>query len=135
MSLLQLIPGISDLIGGVLDRVWPNPTELEKSKLEALKIAMASELAIHATNQEEAKHPSVFVAGWRPAVGWACVGGLVYQFFVNPLLGWVSGVFEVPVPPPLDVADLIVLLGGMLGFGAYRTHEGISGAKRSGWTK
>lgn len=124
---------IGNLVTGVLDRVWPNPTEAERTKLEALKVAMSSELAVHATNQEEARHPSVFVAGWRPAVGWISAAGLAYAFLGQPLLAWLSLVADVPAPPQLDVAHLLGLLGGMLGFGAYRTYEGARGAKRSTW--
>ena len=122
---------IASLVTGVIDRVWPNPNEEAKVKLEALKIAMASEMQVHKTNQEEAKHKSIFVAGWRPAVGWVCVGGLTYGFIAYPLLTWASTLWGIPAPPALDIVHMMGLLGGMLGFGAYRTYEGVKGTKRS----
>ena len=124
---------VSSLINGVLDRVWPNPTEGDKVKLEAAKIALSSEMAVHATNQAEAKHPSIFVAGWRPAVGWICAAGLGYNFLLQPLLAWLSTIADVPVPPALEVGPLTALLTGMLGMGGLRTLEGLSGRKRSTW--
>jgi hypothetical protein len=117
------IDGIAKLATGIIDRVWANPNETEKVKLEALKIAMTSELAIHATNQEEAKHGSIFVAGWRPAVGWVCTAGVAYAFLLRPFLVWMSLNAGWEVPPELDVFHLIGLLTGMLGFGAYRSYE------------
>jgi hypothetical protein len=94
---------------------------------------MASEMAVHATNLEEAKHPSVFVAGWRPAVGWVCTVGLAYEFLLQPLAAWISAIAAVPTPPTLDTQSLITLLGGMLGLGIARTVEGVKGRKRSTW--
>lgn len=133
MGITDAVSGISGLVNGVLDRVWPNPSEVEKTKLEALKVAMTSELAIHATNQAEAKHPSLFVAGWRPAVGWICASGLAYNFIVAPMLIWLSSIMAWPVPPTLDIFHLMGLLSGMLGFGAYRTYEKQQGVSRSQW--
>lgn len=133
MPALDPITAVGNVVSGIIDRVWPNPNEQERTKLEALKVAMASEMAVHATNQEEARHPSVFVAGWRPAVGWICATGLAYAFLLQPLLAWLSLVADVPAPPVLDIGHLIGLLGGLLGFGAYRTYEGVRGAKRTTW--
>ncbi len=128
-----LFDGFAGLAGTVIERLWPDATEADKVKLESLKVHMASEMAVHATNQEEAKHPSVFVAGWRPAVGWICASGLGYSFLLQPLLAWLSTVAAVPAPPELDVGHLIGLLGGMLGLGGLRTYEGVKGRKRTTW--
>lgn len=127
------ITAIGNVVSGIIDRIWPNPNEAEKARIEALKVAMASEMAIHATNQEEAKHPSIFVAGWRPAVGWLCAAGIGYSFLLQPLLAWACLMSGVEAPPVLDIGHLISLLVGMLGFGAYRTYEGAKGAKRTSW--
>lgn len=132
MAFDPISAGLS-LVDTVVKRIWKDPTEAEAAKLEALKVAMASEMAIHATNQAEAAHPSIFVAGWRPAVGWICAFGLAYAFILQPLLAWFAAIVTVPVPPVLDVEQLIALLVGMLGFGAYRTYEGVNNAKRSGF--
>jgi len=88
-----------------------------------------------AINQLEASNKSIFVSGWRPAVGWVCVSGLFYTFLLKPLLPWVIGVGAsatgmvsiVPPLPEVPMGDLIILLGGMLGLGAMRTAEKING--------
>jgi|DEB0MinimDraft_3_1074331.scaffolds.fasta_scaffold03407_4 hypothetical protein len=135
MSILSGIGAASDLINGILDRVWPNPTEQEKAKLEAMKIALSSEMAIHATNQEEAKHPSVFVAGWRPAVGWIGASGFAYIVVVQPFLSWASTNLGWETPPVINTELVLTVLGGMLGFGIMRGVEGIYGKKRTIWRK
>lgn len=82
-----------------------------------------------AINQVEAASSSLFVAGWRPAVGWVCVSGLAYVFVVKPILPWLVGVISAIVGHPTAIAampeapmgDLIILLGGMLGLGTMRS--------------
>jgi hypothetical protein len=93
-----------------------NEAELEKSIFEAAKAQLE-------VNAEEAKHPSVFVAGWRPFIGWTGGFGLVYQFILNPLMVWGCSLAQVPAPPTLDSNSLIALVTGMLGLGAFRTYE------------
>lgn len=83
-------------------------------------------------NKREAQHSSVFVAGWRPSVGWICATGLAYQALAYPLLVWVMAVWApaVTVPPPVDIGPLMVLLTGMLGIGGLRTWEKYHGVAR-----
>jgi hypothetical protein len=76
-------------------------------------------------NKVEAANESVWVSGWRPAVGWIGATGLGYSFVLEPLMSWTarvafkySGQF-----PALDTPSLMVLVTGMLGFGAFRTYE------------
>lgn len=137
MSFLQFIP----LIGKVLDRVLPDPAAAEAAKLEVLKLAASADkgqldaavaLAAGQTeiNKVEAASPSVFVAGWRPAIGWIGGFGLAYQFVLRPLLTWAGAILGWPAPPELDMGDLITIVGGMLGLGSLRTIEKINGVAR-----
>jgi hypothetical protein len=88
-----------------------------------------------AVNALEAQNKSLFVSGWRPAVGWVCVAGLFYAFLLKPLFPWgmaviynMAGVVPVvPVLPDVPLADLLVLLGGMLGLGGFRSWEKVKG--------
>jgi len=75
-------------------------------------------------NKEQAKHPSIFVSGARPAIMWVCCLGLLWQFFVGPILTWTTGIwFPDMVPPQLPVEGLITLVMSLLGLGAMRSFE------------
>jgi len=73
-------------------------------------------------NRVEAAHRSIFVAGWRPAIGWICAMGLGTHFVLSPLLVWITRIIGYDVVPPImDVGTLMTLVMGMLGMGALRT--------------
>ena len=122
-GIANLAGGVSNLINGVLDRVWPNPSDEIKTQLETLKIELAAVIAVHATNQAEANHPSIFVAGWRPWCGWIGGFGLCYQFLFQPLLTWASINFSIMAPPALDTGTLTSIVLAMLGMGAMRSYD------------
>ena len=82
-------------------------------------------------NKIEASHSSLFVSGWRPAVGWVCVLGMAGNFIVIPFTNFVLALLEIDVKVPLiDTATMMPVLMGMLGLGAMRTYEKKSGVER-----
>lgn len=90
----------------------------------AQKQAHESALAQLEVNKVEAAHKSLFVSGWRPAVGWSCCFALVYSTILAPILGiW----FTIP---PVDSSLLTTVLMGMLGLGAMRSAEKVKGVQR-----
>jgi hypothetical protein len=105
--------------------------EERKLNLEEKKIDQATDLAQVEINKIEAGSSSLFVSGWRPAVGWIGVLGLAYQFLGYPLMqwGWAfgQGYDIIPKglnpPPDLQVEQLMTLLAGLLGFGGMRSFE------------
>jgi hypothetical protein len=72
-------------------------------------------------NAQEARHRTVFVAGWRPFIGWVCGVALAYNFVLRDLLIWWFGVDT--APPALQMEHLMTVLIGMLGLGGMRTFE------------
>jgi hypothetical protein len=129
---------IIDGIFRVIDKIIPDPAAKAAAQLEALKMQQAGEFKQIETdlrlalgqlevNKIEAAAPDLFRGGWRPAVGWVCVIGLLYTYLGQPLLSWASGIWSVPAPPSLDLGDLLILLGGMLGLGGMRTMERMKG--------
>ncbi len=72
-------------------------------------------------NKIEAQHRTIFVAGWRPFIGWVCGVALAYNFVLRDLLIWFIGPEQ--VPPALQMEHLITVLIGMLGLGGMRTFE------------
>ena len=75
-------------------------------------------------NKVEAAHKSLFVAGWRPAIGWVCVLGLFYNVILANIIGiWVD-------VPEIDTTLLVPVMMGMLGLGAMRSYEKVQGVSR-----
>ena len=75
-------------------------------------------------NKEQAKHPSIFVSGARPAIMWVCCLGLLWQFFVGPILTWGALMwYPEMIPPELQVEGLVTLVMSLLGLGAMRSFE------------
>lgn len=97
--------------------------EVDKSIADAAK-AQAE------VNLQEAQSPSVFVAGWRPFIGWVCGFGCAYSFLMQPVLSWISGWFGGHALPSLEVGQLMPLVLGMLGLGTLRTVEKVQGVER-----
>jgi|TARA_B110000977_G_scaffold190697_1_gene261809 hypothetical protein len=82
-------------------------------------------------NKTEAAHKSLFVAGWRPAVGWTCCLGMASNFLVIPMANFVLALSgSTIVVPLLDTGEMMPVLMGMLGLGAMRTYEKKQGVQR-----
>lgn len=123
-----------EVFNKVIDRVWPNPVEAAAAKLKLYELEQSGELQTMLgqieVNKVEAASDSVFVSGWRPAVGWICAAGLAYKFLVAPFVILVMAVIGKPITlPVLDFNEMLTLLIGMLGLGGYRTLEKIQGVK------
>ncbi len=74
-------------------------------------------------NAVEAQHRTLFVAGWRPFIGWICGVALAYNFVIRDLFIWITQTTE--APPALQMDHLMTVLLGMLGLGGLRTYEKI----------
>jgi hypothetical protein len=129
---------IDKLIGPVtslLDKFVEDKDQKAKLAHEVATMAQrhAQELAKAQleVNKAEAQHKSLFVSGWRPAVGWCCVFGMMGNFMVIPFTNFVLALLKIDVVVPLiDTATMMPVLMGMLGLGAMRTYE-----KRTGVSK
>ena len=124
MALTALIGPATKLIGKFIE------DKDQKNKLAHSLATMAEKHAQELSkgqidvNKEQAKHPSLFVSGARPAIMWVCCLGLLWQFFVGPILTWSAGIwFPEMVPPELEVEGLITLVMSLLGLGAMRSFE------------
>jgi hypothetical protein len=118
---------VSPIVSRVLDFI-PNPAEKAKAELEIknqlMQAAIQESQNQAEINKNEASHSSVFVAGWRPAIGWVCAFGFAWQFALLPLTNWIITLAGVSVLlPELDTESLYSLTMGMLGMGALRSFE------------
>lgn len=112
-----------EAIGGVLDKLFTSDEEKLQAKAVLEKLRQhPAELQV-ALNKIEAQHRSMFVAGWRPFIGWVCGLGLANVYLVNPWLQWLYGIKGPELP--LDV--IVELVIAMLGLGTLRTVEKFCG--------
>ena len=133
--LAALIPGLLPVLGEILDRIIPDKAEAAKARLEMeaklLEAATAQAGQQAAINQVEASSSSIFVAGWRPFIGWVCGAGLAWAFIVAPLASWLMIVLGVKqTMPHLEIEHLLELVVAMLGLGGLRTFEKLKGVAR-----
>ena len=96
--------------------------ELAKGQLEA--------------NVVQAKHPSIFVSGSRPAILWICALGLLTQFFLMPIAEWASAIWYPEITlPKLQTEQLMALTFSLLGLGGMRSFEKSKGVARENMKK
>ena len=117
-----------ETVAGIVDEFVETPDEKRDARqLKDKLVASAANLQVE-LNKIESAHRSVFVAGWRPFVGWVCGAALAWHFIFFDLLNWAAGLFGVPPPPPLTgTSELLTVLLSMLGLGGLRTVEKLSG--------
>ena len=135
MSFLSNLLGAGDVVravGDSLDKLFTSDDERNEKRLEivkaerdfslsALTLLEKSDEKQADVNIEEVRTGSIFMAGWRPAIGWIGVLALAYQFVAYPFLLWLN-VSQNP-PPPLDAGVLFSMVTGMLGIGAMRSFD------------
>jgi len=130
---LNLVASLIPSVTGILDKVVEDKDQ--KAKL-AHEIATLAEKQAHdaamaqvEVNKAEAQHRSIFVAGWRPFIGWVCGTALAYHFVLAPFIvfgvAWYGA--EIPALPTFDMDSLMTVLLGMLGLGGMRSFEKAKG--------
>ena len=132
-------PLLIPVLGNLLDRIFPDQKAAAEAKLEVMRMAQAGELAqLDAevkliagqveVNKVEAAHQSLFVAGWRPAIGWVCGAAFAFKFILGPAAVVVMAMAGHPITlPEFDFTEMSTILMGMLGLGALRTVEKVKG--------
>ena len=127
MGLLsKLIGGVAvepiTAVGNVITGIFGDKGEKLSHEQIMARIAQQPSLVQTEINKVEAQHRSVFVAGWRPFIGWVCGVSLGYSFFLAPIIDiWVSDM------PELDTDTLYNLVLALLGLGTLRTAEKFMG--------
>ena len=118
--------GVSSIATGIRAAIAgpeADPTRLAELAAEAERLQVEAARLQTTVNEAEARSPSLFVAGWRPALGWCGAAAVAYTYIIRPVLAiW----WDVP---EIDTAALWPMILGMLGLGGYRTYEKQAGVQ------
>ena len=136
MALIDLIAGpILDIV----NKFIPDPQAQAQMKLQLLQLQQNEEFkeldnqlaeaqAQTQINTTEASNQKLFVAGWRPFIGWICGSCLAWNYCGTPILTSIMTIFGHPVIiPQADLSTMMPVLIGMLGLGGMRTYEKVNG--------
>tara|TARA_R100001129_G_C5213105_1_gene217319 strand:+ start:92 stop:499 length:408 start_codon:yes stop_codon:yes gene_type:complete len=120
-----LLPTVTDVVGRFLPEDKEARAKAEREIEKQLSIHLAKiDLAQLEINKQEAAHRSIFVAGWRPFIGWSCGIALAWTYVVVPVLQFVLAQTGHLVDlPAMDMSQMMPVLMGMLGLGGLRTFE------------
>lgn len=113
---------VANLATTVISRLFPDKTAQEQAQLAEALAEMQGQLD---ANKAEAASNSLFVAGWRPAVGWVCAVGFGVQFAIGPIVQWAATLISghTVTLPAMDVATMMPLMLTLLGMGGMRSWE------------
>jgi hypothetical protein len=134
--MLSLITSLVDPVAGLLDKFIEDKDQKARLAHEiatlADKQAQEQVMGQIEVNKAEAQHPSMFVAGWRPAVGWVCALAMLFNFLLIPFINLgldISG-YDIQLDL-IDMQTMMPVLLGMLGLGGMRTAEKINKVERN----
>jgi len=128
MTSLNPFAGIAGSVMEGLDDLFTSDEEKATATLKMAELLQKPHNLQAMANIEGAKHSSVFVAGWRPAIGWVCAIGLGYQFLILPFAGLINAFYALPAElPTIQAAELSTLVMSLLGLGGLRSYEKAKG--------
>jgi hypothetical protein len=120
-----LMPLVSQVLGRLLPE---DPVKKAELELELQKAFIEAETKQIDVNMNEANHASIFVAGWRPFIGWVCGASFAYSFILKPILDYILILNGFPSLPIFSNDELTTVLMGMLGLGGLRTFDKLKGS-------
>ena len=129
--MLGIAESVIGVTGKILDKFVEDKDLKTKLEAELNQQIVSLDLAQAQANIEQAKHPSIFVSGARPAIMWVCCFALAWQFIFAPILSWGFALwYPIVVLPTLETQALMTLLMSLLGLGGMRTAEKWKGVAR-----
>jgi len=127
-----ILPGVTDIIGRFLPEDKEARAKAEREIEQQLATHLAKiDIAQLEINKAEAGHRSIFVAGWRPFVGWTCGIALAWTYVGVPILQFtLAQTGHLIDLPALDMSQMMPVLMGMLGLGGLRSFEKFKGISK-----
>lgn len=133
LPLIGAVGRAAESLFGAIDKLVPDRDLAQKLQRETEQTLASLNLAQMQVNAEEARHKSLFVAGWRPFIGWVCGAALAWEFVLAPLANWgltLAGLELVYSVPDVVSGKLFELVLAMLGMAGLRTYEKQRGVSR-----
>jgi hypothetical protein len=131
--IVPIISGVLAAAKPILERFFPDPAKRLQFEIEMRQLDLESLREQIEVNKIEAAHPSVFVSGWRPFIGWVGGVGLAWQFIIAPIVTTGFAMYS-PWTPSLPVLDsngtLMALVTALLGIGAMRSYDKSQGTSK-----
>jgi hypothetical protein len=134
--MIGLVSAILPTVTKVVERFLPEDKEARAKAERDLEAQLTThlakiDLAQLEINKTEAAHRSVFVAGWRPFIGWTCGVALAYTYVLQPLLTFILAQTGTLVDlPRIELGEMMPVLMGILGLGGLRTFEKFKGVSK-----
>ena len=126
MNPLILAP-VLEMAKSMIATWFPDPAQKAKAEMDMMVLLQTQDMqkviGQLQINAVEAAHPSIYVAGWRPFVGWCSGLGFLWAAIGQYLFAYAASIKGWPQPPRVDTDILLYVLGGMLGLGTLRTVE------------
>lgn len=134
------ISAVLDIGGSLIKHFFPDAKDQDAARLKLLELQQSGALAElaastdlakaqDAINQVEAGSSSLFIAGWRPAIGWICGLAFLWSFVLEPICAFLATLYGWQgTLPRLNTSEIMPVLLGMLGLGAYRSYDKTKGA-------
>lgn len=128
---IPILGDIIDAVGGLASEFIVDKDKKNELKVRIEELRDKADQRLHdelmgqiEVNKVEAGHASIFVAGWRPFIGWTGGAGLAYSFVLSPFIEFAARIFGYTQPmPELDTGQLMTLVLAMLGVGAMRSYD------------
>lgn len=129
-------PALLPFLGSLIDKLIPDKTAAAAAKAKLDEIEQNGELQLLLgqldVNKTESASTNLFIAGWRPFVGWICGVAFLWNFVLGSILSSLLQAFGHPlIFVPLDMTEMLPVLFGLLGLGGYRTYEKVKNVTRN----
>lgn len=116
--------GLVGSVGKIVDELHTSDEEKAQAKIKLQELENQLKLSQMDINKVEAGHKSIFVAGWRPAVGWLIVGILFYSYILQPFILMTLKIMGKDIDlPVLNMQEVMPIILGMLGLSFGRSYE------------
>jgi hypothetical protein len=131
---LPILGGVLSLGEKLIDKLIPDPKAKADAIQKLAELEQSGDLAVIAgqveINKIEAASSKMFIAGWRPYIGWVLGTGLAVMLVVGPMMAWGSALAGRPIEQPKMPTEVIMALTtSLLGLSGMRSWEKFKGVE------